>query len=88
MRVFSDDLVANGDIAKRLGVKPNVVSNWRKRHSSFPEPLVELSTGPVWDWVDVSEWVDKRIRDKKLFRIYQPSVGLAVLGEVKGTPRD
>lgn len=37
--VQPSDLMALIDIADMLGVKPNVVGNWKARHSDFPEPI-------------------------------------------------
>lgn len=52
------DLVGPTEIAERAGVKPDTVLKWRLRHAlTFPVPLVTLSSGPVWDWADVEEWL-------------------------------
>jgi predicted DNA-binding transcriptional regulator AlpA len=48
------------EIAARLGVKPNTVSIWRYRHPTFPQPLTNLSMGPVWWTGDVDKWVENR----------------------------
>ncbi len=46
------------EIAAWAGVKRPVVSTWRKRHPDFPQPVAELTTGPVWWWPDVAYWLD------------------------------
>jgi hypothetical protein len=52
------DLVGVTEIAKRAGVASiNVVYMWRKRHTSFPPPLLELAMGPIWQWRDVEAWL-------------------------------
>ena len=48
------------EVAARLGVKPNTVTVWRRRHPSFPEPLVVLAAGPVWWAPDVDAWAETR----------------------------
>lgn len=45
------------EIAQRAGVQKPVVAVWRTRHESFPEPVAELATGPVWHWPDVEQWL-------------------------------
>lgn len=58
------DLVGMQEIADRardMAAYPNAtratVKSWRKRHADFPEPLVTLATGPVWEWDKVADWV-------------------------------
>ena len=56
-KVDVEDLVGAAEIATRLEVKrPQVVHEWRKRHSDFPEPVAILSNGLIWDWRDVARW--------------------------------
>jgi predicted DNA-binding transcriptional regulator AlpA len=62
-KVDVDDLVGAAEIAARLGVKrPQVVHEWRKRHPEFPEPVVTLSNGLIWDWRDVERWAQDTSR--------------------------
>ena len=56
-RINVDDLVTATDIAERLGVKrAQVVHDWRRRHTDFPEPLVTRPRVLLWAWKDVKEW--------------------------------
>ena len=56
-RVDLDDLVGTHEIAVRLGVRrPQVVHDWRRRHSDFPVPLTRISGVWVWSWRDVEVW--------------------------------
>jgi len=55
------DPVGITEIADRLGVKPNVVSNWTARHDDFPEPVFRLAMGGVWDFADVRAWFRARV---------------------------
>ncbi len=57
------DLVGTREIADQASVKPGTVTQWRKRHPSFPEPHVVLATGPVWLWADVRMWLTKTGRN-------------------------
>jgi predicted DNA-binding transcriptional regulator AlpA len=51
-------LVGAPEIAERLGLaRPQVVHNWRYRHTDFPVPVAELRQGNVWYWPDVEEWL-------------------------------
>ena len=51
-----EDLVGVREVAERAGVAAATVHSWRRRHGDFPEPVVVLSTGPVWRWPDVEAW--------------------------------
>ncbi len=55
-----EDLAATGDLAQDLGVSKATVSNWTVRYADFPQPLVELSTGPVYSRWQVRQWHDSR----------------------------
>lgn len=50
-------VVDSGAIAERAGVERKTVHAWRDRHEAFPAPLLMLGTGPLWDWLDVEEWL-------------------------------
>lgn len=53
------DLVGRSELAQRAGVALGTTDSWRRRHADFPAPIVELSTGPVWDWREVAAWVSR-----------------------------
>jgi predicted DNA-binding transcriptional regulator AlpA len=56
-KVDVDDLVGAHEIAQRIGVaRPQVIHEWRRRHSDFPEPIATLKTALIWDWVEVQRW--------------------------------
>lgn len=57
--------VGSLEIAKRLGVKPDTVIQWRLRErrgegrhsiSPMPEPRWTVSGCPAWDWAEVEAW--------------------------------
>lgn len=50
------DLVGAMEIAERAGVRYKLVQAWIGR-GIFPEPIIRLSMGPVWDWQDVAAWL-------------------------------
>ena len=52
-----EQLVGAAEIAERLGVaRPQVVHEWRRRHTDFPEPVARLRQALVWAWPDVEQW--------------------------------
>lgn len=48
------------DIAKLAGVQKSTVSNWRRRHSDFPQPLSEGTARPQFDTHAVRAWLSSR----------------------------
>lgn len=61
----TEDLVGIGEIAERTGVSSAAVTNWQTRHTEFPEPLVKLSCGPVFEWKEVYAWLVATGRESK-----------------------
>jgi predicted DNA-binding transcriptional regulator AlpA len=56
-KLDADQLVGAAEIAQRLGLtRPQVVHNWRRRYTDFPEPAVTLQQGLVWSWPDIERW--------------------------------
>ncbi|HEY6798657.1 MAG TPA: N-6 DNA methylase [Kineosporiaceae bacterium] len=56
--------VGLSDIARLAGVGPAAVSNWRRRHASFPRPVGGTERSPRFRLADVQEWL--RSQDKPL----------------------
>jgi len=54
---LQEDLVNRNEIAERLGVTRQAVSNWVRgqRGDSFPTPGNDVAGG-VWLWADVARW--------------------------------
>jgi chromosome partitioning protein len=50
------DLVGLSEVADRLGVSKQVIANWRQRQESFPQPIANLKSGPVWQWAEIAAW--------------------------------
>jgi predicted DNA-binding transcriptional regulator AlpA len=59
-RVEVGELVGAAEIASRLGVaRPQVVHEWRRRHSDFPQPVAQLQQALVWAWGEVERWAKR-----------------------------
>jgi putative intracellular protease/amidase len=64
-RIEPDYLVNLSDIAERCGLSRAAVSLYCKgeRGSGFPKPAARVtSDSPLWDWVDVSDWLYRQNR--------------------------
>lgn len=61
-------LVGVAEVSHLLGVGRSTVSAWyeRRAHTSFPEIVTRLASGPIWDIEEVVSW----------FRDYKPSKGV------------
>jgi len=51
-------LAGVAEISDLLGVRRTTISQWhsRQHQNGFPDPVVELAMGPVWDEAQVVEW--------------------------------
>ncbi|MEV5712088.1 N-6 DNA methylase [Actinoallomurus sp. NPDC052274] len=57
--------VSAADIARLAGVGRAAVSNWRRRHPDFPQPVGGTPTSPVFALADVEAWLrDQRKLDE------------------------
>lgn len=52
-------LVSLADVAKLAGVTRPAVSNWRRRHDDFPEPVRETGAVSLFDLTHVEAWLNK-----------------------------
>lgn len=68
------EFVTVGDIAARIQVEGNVVSNWAARHESFPAPVRVMGKAQVWWWPEIELWL--RLREKS---VMQPTAKCPVL---------
>ena len=50
------DLAGIAEIAARFGVTRQAVCNWVVRHRHFPQPVVILASGPVYDMKEIVRW--------------------------------
>lgn len=65
MLIETDNIITSSQIAAMLGVAPSAVSNWKKRHKDFPEPIFVAPTtqGPpisLYDVEKVLAWYEER----------------------------
>jgi hypothetical protein len=59
---YHDDLAGPGEIRALAGVGGRTLANWRGginlgKRGPFPQPVAELSIGPVWDRRHVRAWL-------------------------------
>lgn len=49
-------LVGLSEVADLLRISRQAVGNWRQRRHDFPDPVVELKSGPIWRRDAVVDW--------------------------------
>ena len=49
-------LLGLAEIAEIFGVTRQVVANWKARKPTFPKPVAELKSGPVWKYDAIVAW--------------------------------
>lgn len=54
------DLVTLGEIKELTDVGRPTVSNWRRRHDSFPKPVDGSDSKPLFDTGEIAQWLDTR----------------------------
>jgi chromosome partitioning protein len=54
------ELVGLAEMAELFGVTKQVLTNWRSRKAAFPEPVVELKSGPVWQLTAIRAWANSQ----------------------------
>ncbi|HXP24122.1 MAG TPA: ParA family protein [Candidatus Sulfotelmatobacter sp.] len=70
------DLLGLAEIASMLGVTKQVVANWKARKASFPIPIAELKSGPVWSRQSIVAWAEAE------------SLPLAEIDDVEASPKN
>jgi hypothetical protein len=55
--VQNDATVTAADIARLAGVGRAAVSNWRRRHDDFPQPVGGTAASPAFSWQQVEGWL-------------------------------
>ncbi|APU12629.1 N-6 DNA methylase [Actinoalloteichus fjordicus] len=53
----SDATVSTGDIARLVGMGRAAVSNWRRRHDDFPQPVGGTASSPLFLLREVESWL-------------------------------
>ncbi|HEX4724898.1 MAG TPA: N-6 DNA methylase [Pseudonocardiaceae bacterium] len=54
---MNDTTVNAGDIARLVDVGRAAVSNWRRRHDDFPQPVGGTASSPLFSLCEVEEWL-------------------------------
>jgi predicted RNA methylase/predicted DNA-binding transcriptional regulator AlpA len=58
---MSDEaLVTAADVARLAGVGRAAVSNWRRRHADFPDPVIGHGASPAFRLADVEQWLRRQ----------------------------
>lgn len=52
-----DEILGLAEIAEMAGVTKQAVNNWRIRFESFPKPIQNLQSGPIWSREKIETWV-------------------------------
>ena len=62
------ELVGVAEIAEELDVERPRVSMWanRRESSGFPEPLIHVAAGPIYDMAEVRAWFDSKYGEREL----------------------
>jgi hypothetical protein len=58
--------VTAGDIARMTAVRRAAVSNWRRRHDDFPQPVGGTASSPLFDLTEVQEWLQRNGKEFQL----------------------
>ncbi|WP_327584993.1 SAM-dependent methyltransferase [Nonomuraea sp. NBC_00507] len=74
-----DPTVNAGDIARLAGVGRAAVSNWRRRHDDFPQPIGGTANQPLFSLRQVESWL------RRYGKSYQVSLGDRVWQRLKAT---
>jgi hypothetical protein len=98
----SSKVVTAAEIARRAAVTRATVSNWRRRHPDFPEPVGGTASSPGYDWEAVHIWLTENgklseptaadlLRERvRAASLSDPSITerlMTVLGGVAGRPK-
>lgn len=69
MSYLDDELMGIGEIAEIAGVSKQAVTNWRARFNSFPNPVAELASGPIFLRSKIRSWLRKNKRNLPMAHI-------------------
>ncbi|HLU95791.1 MAG TPA: N-6 DNA methylase [Thermobifida alba] len=59
-RTVDEQHVTAADIARLAGVTRAAVSNWRRRHDDFPEPVAGTKSSPLFALSQVRAWLERQ----------------------------
>ncbi|WP_086826200.1 N-6 DNA methylase [Allokutzneria sp. NRRL B-24872] len=63
---MSEATVNAGDIARLVDVGRAAVSNWRRRHEDFPQPVGGTATSPLFSLREVEDWLRRNGKSYEL----------------------
>src|ERR1700754_3369817 len=66
MPMTSDTTVSTGDIARLGRVGRAAVSNWRRRHDDFPQPVAGTVSNPRFALSEVEAWLRRNGKSYQL----------------------
>lgn len=66
MHVAGDPTVSTGEIARLGGVGRAAVSNWRRRHDDFPDPVAGTASSPRFALSEIEAWMRRNGRTYRL----------------------
>ncbi|BBH71847.1 SAM-dependent methyltransferase [Actinoplanes sp. OR16] len=61
----SNRLISSAEVARLAGVTRAAVSNWRRRHPDFPEP-VEGGRNALFALSDITDWLDRQRKNSEV----------------------
>ena len=56
----NDDLVSLPEASRELGLHPNVLHVYRRRHKDFPSPQVEGRSVSLWSMAEIQAYREAR----------------------------
>lgn len=56
------DYAGVAEVAEFMGTSKQNIRNWRVRWEHFPEPVAELSMGPIWRLCQIRDWARENKR--------------------------
>ncbi|MFI0407411.1 N-6 DNA methylase [Actinomadura sp. 3N508] len=89
MQASNDATVTAADIARLAAVGRAAVSNWRRRHDDFPQPIGGTAVSPTFSLAEVEDWLRGQgklsgspVRERVWQTLRQATAGGAELADV------
>lgn len=57
-----ENLVGLSEIAELFDIRPSAISNWQARHEDWPEPVLTLRMGSIYDLEDIDAFIKRHPR--------------------------
>ena len=62
------EMVGLAEAAELAGVSRQTFWSWKNSYENFPEPIVELKSGPIWEKDTMVAWLKARTAARKMFK--------------------